>query len=156
MRFPYSFNIGLATDTGEQIVVLRPEVPLRIHGPQGVAELRALVDTGADNTILPSSVANRLQIDTTPCCGPHATAFGGQQIPLSYADIELELRDADNLLHWTAHIYFADFPEGSEPAVLGHEGFLDFFTATFDGQECVLELNPNTDLPSVSIAESIG
>jgi hypothetical protein len=31
--------------------------------------------------------------------------------------------------------------------ILGHEGFLDFFTAVFDGEHCTLELTPNSGLP---------
>jgi hypothetical protein len=51
MRFPYSLNTATSIDTGDEIVLLRPEIPLRIHGPSGEADLLALVDTGADNSI---------------------------------------------------------------------------------------------------------
>ena len=47
-------------------------------------------------------------------------------------------------------MYFAEFPDASERAVvLGHEGFLDYFTATFFGEDCVLELIPNQGIPLV-------
>jgi hypothetical protein len=35
-----------------------------------------------------------------------------------------------------------------ETLILGHQGFLDYFTATFDGDNCVLDLKPNPHLPS--------
>ena len=151
MKFPYSVNISPAIDTGEEIVLLRPEVPLRVHGPSGVAHVQALVDTGADNCIFPQSIASLLGIRTTRGMGPGATAFGGQQIELSFAEVELELDDDEHPpIRWTARLYFADFPEDEEKTViLGHEGFLDFFVATFDGKDCVLELAPTEDMPLI-------
>jgi predicted aspartyl protease len=148
MRFPYSINIGVSIDTGEQIVVLRPEVFLRVHGPAGDTQVHALVDTGSDNSILPMSVARKVGITTTPGSGPGATTYGGHEIPLSFADVDLELADDEHSLRWPAHVYFAEVSEEKETALLGHQGFLDFFTATFDGEECVLELEPNSDFPS--------
>jgi hypothetical protein len=150
MRFPYSLNIVPSIDTGDEIVLLRPEIPLRIHGPAGRADLLALVGTGADTSILPLSVADDLGIETTPGAGPSAIAFGGQQIALSFAEVVLELIQDGNVIRWRARMYFADFPDASEKAaILGHEGFLDYFTATFIGEDCVLELEPNNSIPRV-------
>jgi hypothetical protein len=148
MRFPYTLNIARSIDKGDEIVVLRPEVSIRIVGPAGIAETLALVDTGADNSVFPLSIARHLQIETALGEGPAATAFGGQQIPLSFAEVILELSDDDASIRWHGRLYFADFPNDSEKAViLGHEGFLDYFTATFDGNNCVLNLDPNDDIP---------
>jgi hypothetical protein len=58
MRFPYTLKIPPSIDTGDEIVVLRPEIPIRVYGPTGAADVFALVDTGADNSIgkiLPSA-----------------------------------------------------------------------------------------------------
>ena len=33
--------------------------------------------------------------------------------------------------------------------IIGHQGFLDFFTATFVGEDCYLALEPNSSLPIV-------
>ena len=148
MRFPYTLSIVPSIESGEEIVLLRPEVPIRIHGPAGRADVLALVDTGADNSILPLSVADDLGIETTQGKGPGATAFGGQQIALSFAEVVLELSQHDAVIRWRARLYFADFPDDSEKAViLGHEGFLDYFTATFDGAGCFVELEPNDMIP---------
>ena len=151
MRFPYSLNISPAIDTGEEVVLLRPEVPLRVHGPNGVTRVNALVDTGADNCIFPVSIAHLLGITINKGVGPGATAFGGQRIELSFADVEVELNDDEHPpIRWTARLYFADFPEDEEKtAILGHEGFLDFFVATFHGKDCVLDLTPTDDMPFV-------
>ncbi|MGO8750076.1 MAG: aspartyl protease family protein [Thermoguttaceae bacterium] len=150
MRFPYSLAVVRSIDTGEEIVLLRPEVPIHLYGPAGTVEVVALVDTGADNSIFPLSIARDLGIETTEGKGPAATAFGGQQIALSFADVVLELSQAGVTIRWQGRLHFADFPGDTEKAViLGHEGFLDYFTATFDGAECSLELEPNDSIPVV-------
>ena len=144
MRFPYTVNIAPSVDTGEEIVLLRPEVTITIHGPSGRASVLALVDSGADNTIFPLKFSRMLGIETTKGKGPGALAFGGQQIALSYAEVLLVLRDRESAFRWRTRVYFSDSPtDENQTAVLGHEGFLEFFDATFLGEECVLELVPN-------------
>ena len=86
MRFDYTGIISLTADTGDHVAIFRPEIQLVVHGPRGSREVRALVDTGADE----------------------------------------------------------------ETIILGHQGFLDYFTATFIGEECALELEPNSYLPSTA------
>ncbi len=148
MRFPYTLSVARSIDNGEEIVLLRPEIPIRVYGPAGAAEMLALVDTGSDNSILPLSIARDLGIKTTLGKGPAATAYGGQQIALSFAEVELEVSQDDTLVRWRSRLYFADFPGDMEKAViLGHEGFLDYFTATFDGGDCVVTLEPNDGIP---------
>ena len=150
MKFAYSVNIAPAPETGDPIAILRPEVLLRIHGPNGTENHYALVDTGADNTILPNSVAQRLGIATTKCRGPEARAFGGQRISLTFSDVVLELTDDGSSIRWEARVFFADTePESEDTVILGHQGFLDFFTATFDGDDCSIEVQPNSTLPAV-------
>jgi hypothetical protein len=78
MTFPYTLNIARSTDTGDEIVILRPEIPVRVYGPAGTSEVLALLDTGSDNSILPLSIARDLRIPTTPGRGPAAKAYGGQ------------------------------------------------------------------------------
>lgn len=150
MRFPYSAFLSPAPDTGEEVIIFRPEVPLRIYGASESAVYMALVDTGADNMILPLSIARELNITTHKAKGPAATAFGGQQIPLSYADVQLEIGEDGLTLRWQARVQFFDFPDVQpETLVVGHEGFLDFFTAVFDGERMTLDLDPNRDIPLV-------
>jgi hypothetical protein len=148
MKFNYSALIANASDTGEPMVLFRPEVTMRIHGPSGSRDFLALVDTGADHSILPESIARDLDIPLHPCKGPSATAFGGQQIALSYADVELELVHADGELRWFPRVYFVSGDADKETIILGHQGFLDYFTATFDGEECTVNLQPNDYLPT--------
>lgn len=148
MKFAYSGILSPAPDTGEEVLIFRPEVPLRIHGPNGFASYMALVDTGADNSILPLSIAVQLGIPTESAKGPGATAFGGQQLSLSFADIRLQMSDDQDSWRWPARVYFYDFHDDEpETIVVGHEGFLDYFTAIFDGEQLLLDLEPNHEFP---------
>ena len=50
---------------------------------------------------------------------------------------------------WKTTVGFVEFGSASdEVIILGHGGCLDFFTATFDGENAELELVPNAFLPS--------
>ena len=148
MRFDYSTVVSLAPDTGEAFVIFRPEVPITLHGPKGSDSFLALVDTGADNTIFPESIAHDLGFPLIPGEGPAARAFGGQKVSLSYADVDLELVHTDEILQWKSRVYFLSGAGDEDTLILGHQGFLDFFTATFIGEECALELVPNSYLPT--------
>jgi hypothetical protein len=150
MIFHYTAILSPAPDTGEEIVIFRPEVPLRIFGPNGSAMYMALVDTGADNTIMPMTIARELGITTHRGKGPGAAAFGGQEISLSHADVELELTQDENSLRWRARVQFFGSPDiEPETLIVGHQGFLDHFTAIFDGEQLTLDLQPNGDIPLV-------
>ncbi len=50
---------------------------------------------------------------------------------------------------WKTTVGFVDFGSASDEFImLVHGGCLDFFTATFDGENAELELVPNAFLPS--------
>ena len=65
-----------------------------------------------------------------------------------YADVEMELVHAGTSVRWPAHVYFAADEHEEQTIILGREGFLDFFTATFLGGELALNLEPNEYLPA--------
>ncbi len=114
---------------------------------------RRIGDTGADNTILPESVARDLGIPMTRATGPAARAFGGQEISLFCADVELELARADGRLRSLAHVYFPAAGMDKETIILGQQGFLDYFTATFMGEKRILDLEPSSYLPRLADAQ---
>ncbi|MHB1038529.1 MAG: pepsin/retropepsin-like aspartic protease family protein [Pirellulales bacterium] len=149
MRFEYTAIVSSAPDNGDPVVIFRPEIHLTVHGRRGSSDFLALVDSGADNTILPESIARSLDIPLHPAKGPAAKAFGGQEIALSYADVELELVHDEARLRWLARVYFLAGGADDETLVLGHQGFLDYFTATFIGEEFALDLEPNDYLPKI-------
>jgi hypothetical protein len=149
MNFFYRPAITYSPETGEPTVVLRPEIPVRVIGPRATAQFRALVDTGADNTILPWSLAENCGVELVEGKGPQMEVFGGQKIETLFGDVRFELKDASETIRWRTRVQFFAFPSPEEESlVLGHAGFLDFFTAVFDGQLGELSLTPNSDLPA--------
>jgi len=153
MRFDYTAILSSSPDSGDHVVIFRPEVRIKVHGPKGSGDFLALVDTGADNTILPESIARDLGIPLITGKGPAATAFGGQEIALSYADVALELVHPEKTLQWLARVYFVAGSDEKETLILGHQGFLDYFTAIFKGEECALDLEANAFLPLITGGE---
>jgi predicted aspartyl protease len=147
MRFDYAAIIARAPDSGDYVVIFRPEVQVTLYGPNGSGEFRALVDTGADNIVFPGAVARDLGIPLTACKGPAATVFGGQEVALYAAEVELELVALGERLRWKTQAYFAVGAE-EESLILGHQGFLEYFTATFKGDEFALDLEANPYLPT--------
>jgi hypothetical protein len=149
MKFAYSTVISKFPGSNDYVLLRRPEIPVTIVGPAGELSLIGLVDTGSDNTIFPHSVADLLQISTSLLEGAGATAFGGQRVELQIGDAVLRLHADDGDCAWKSQVCFYDFPSTEDDVViLGHAGFLDYFTATFDGKEAVLTLLPNDQLPS--------
>jgi len=66
--------------------------------------------------------------------------------------VVLEVVHGDERLRWLSRVYFLAGGDAEETLVLGHQGFLDYFTATFIGEECVIDLEPNPYLPRASSA----
>lgn len=137
-------------DGGDYLLILRPEIPVTVIGRRDASPIIGLVDTGSDNTILPMSVAERLGVPVRATAGPPTQVFGGNHVQLFAGEAELELQSGDEVIRWKADLYFHDFPPGEvEVAILGHAGFLNYFTATFDGLDGILTLLPNEELPAV-------
>jgi hypothetical protein len=149
MIFSYQPVIVAAAD-GDFLELLRPEIEVSIEGVLGRATVVGLVDTGSDNTIFPKSVADVLGIRLSPSSAPPALTFGGLSIPLSAGVVTLQLESDDASVRWQTTINFYEFESPElEAVILGHTGFLEYFTATFDGQKCTLTLVPNNDMPQV-------
>jgi hypothetical protein len=108
-----------------------------------------LLDTGSDHTILPKHLADDLGILLQPAVGKQARAFGGQHIRLFYGDAIMSISDNGESVSWPATIFFYDSPlDGEEEMiVLGHSGFLNYFTAILDGKSGILTLVPNDEIP---------
>ena len=64
LTFPYRLARGVnPSPAAPEVPVFRPIIPVRFVGPHGLDALTfALVDTGADKTVLPSSLAGTLGV----------------------------------------------------------------------------------------------
>ena len=148
MKFPYRAHIGLAPETGESQIILRPEVVVRIVGPTCSEAFLGLVDSGADNTVLPTSIADRLGIPLRPAQGPSGVAFGGHELRFQVGQVEFQLFDDETTWVWNTDVLFHQFEETQdETLILGHAGFLDFFRTLLDPEQAAVELTPNGLFP---------
>jgi hypothetical protein len=62
----------------------------------------------------------------------------------------LKLQSVEESLTWKTTVFFHDFAAAEdETVILGHLGFLEYFTAVFDGKLATLALTPNDELPTI-------
>jgi hypothetical protein len=115
-------------------------IPVRVIGPSGDDNLLGLADTGADDTLLPDVLIGPLGAVITP--GDQAVIVGidGGTTVVRYARVDLELPG----YRWSARVGF----HASFSTMLGHTGFLDHFTATFNGKRRQMTLTPNGTAPA--------
>ena len=123
-------------------ITFQPKIPLHVFGPKGKIRFDALVDTGSALTIFPRFIADQVGVTLHERNVTHTSGIGEGNVRLFHAkDIELELQIDEGMYRWSAPVWFSESDES--PALLGRKGFLEFFTATFHGDEHILTLEPN-------------
>ena len=148
MKFRYRSVISMDSETGDPLLLMRPEIPVTVVGSRGRVTYSALVDTGADNVVFPRSVADQLGIDLNPSRRSEAIGFGGGSVALLSSTATLEIANPTALFRWSSQALFSDCqPQDDDVILLGYFGFLEFFQANFDGLRGWLELIPNHRLP---------
>ena len=114
-------------------VVSRPTVDLALSNGRRTRKMRALVDTGAPFCIMGRAVADALDIDRAPRHGEDRTVhiLGGEH-PARLATVHLDLPPFAGL-GWETRCAFlyGELPT-SFLGVLGQEGFLDRWVASFN------------------------
>ena len=119
----------------------RPLVALHVHSTGRSTLTDALIDTGADISIFPKFVADRLRLDLTglPEVSVNAPLGGGGSYRL-YA-VELELRRAGQVLRWKTSVGFTEHEMSY--AFLGTKGFFEFFDLAYSARRQTIEIVPN-------------
>ncbi len=146
MRFAYRpFEVRPTPAQPGVSVIYRPLIPVRVIGSTGDLALLALLDTGADETLLPGFLVPRIGVEIDPDAQARFRGVGGQLVTASYGRVELEARTRRQSYRWPAMVGFL---EGSPAAILGHAGFLQYFTATFNSQRRQVTLTANDTLRS--------
>lgn len=157
MKFPYRrYGVVVAPGTS---VLMRPEVPLRVIGDSGDVFCWALVDTGADHSIIPQSFAAQIGVNLDASDEADegiVSGFAGGQARVRFAEVTLQLGRAGQTVQWTATVGFVEFEQPEdEVTILGHIGCLEFFRSTFDGETKEVELVPTPAFPG-SVTGSVG
>jgi hypothetical protein len=148
MKWPYHPYAVDESSICRSGVTYRPEANISVRGDAGEVFLRSLIDTGADHTVLPMSVADKVGAQLLFEEENTAKGVGGHEISIIPGRVQLKLISSDDACEWTAIVAFADFerPE-DECSLLGHAGCLEYFFAAFDGVERVVELTLRATLP---------
>jgi hypothetical protein len=147
MRFSY---VALPTrrpvyPLGGAFVRHRPLMAIEVRGPSGARPLSAILDSGADDTLLPAYLAPRLGIDLAHAPAGEAGTVGGPPIPYSYADVCLRLSDGYEECEWDGIVGFVAAP--MRWAILGCAGALQYFDLQLLGMRREALLIPNTSFP---------
>ncbi len=146
MKFDYKVYPRDPAPGAPEGITFQPKIPVAVFGPTGKTRFDALVDTGADQTIFPRFNASNVGAELHERNSTHTNGIGGHSVKLFYAEgIELELRIDGEIYRWKAPVWFSESDES--PALLGRKGFLEYFTATFDGDNHLLTLEPNKRFP---------
>lgn len=140
MRFVYQAYLVRGIGTNRFATVHRPMIQVRVIGPNGDDKLLGLADTGADDTLLPDYLIGPLGVVVAPGDQAVIVSIDGGTSVVRYGTVDLELPG----YRWSARIGFhANFH-----TILGHVGFLDHFTATFNGHRRYVNLTPNGSAPA--------
>lgn len=100
-----------------------------------------LVDTGSENVLAASWLADLAGIDLGRNVDRAILGIGGQNIEVSFAEIELRLHRPDDAADWISRrsdIGFFSAWQAPFAVVLGQTGFLDQFTVTFHRSAAML------------------
>lgn len=144
MRFEYVAYTVQSSPTIPDGVVYRPEVTVRLSGPLGNFVVSALIDTGADETVLPRSLAGVLGVVPDDEHAGHAQGVTGQYMSIAPGELAIEIVGPDLTYRWTTLVSFADFPNSADECViLGHVGALEYFVTEFDGENRVGTIRPS-------------
>jgi hypothetical protein len=150
MKWPYSRYQVDKSPICPDGVVFRPEARVCVRGITAEAILGVLIDTGADHTLLPISIAHRIGARLFEDERDSARGVGGHAIAMIPGVVELELFSNDGSCTWTTVVAFAEFDRpDDECSILGHAGCLEFFLASFDGPKHTVELIQIGDFPLV-------
>ena len=131
MIFPY-----WETLRGGEVRFL-PLIDLRVHNGTRSLQMDALVDSGADHSVLGNEVAVDLGI--SPNSGQLVTVVGagGYELEGFLTEVTFEIGKH----RWTAPVIFSDAARGR--AILGQIGFFAFFSVTFRYQKRELDIRKN-------------
>jgi hypothetical protein len=119
----------------------RPIVLVTLLAPSMTAPLNGLLDSAADDTVFPDSMAVRLGLDLTNAPTGEVTGVAANPSPVRFAQLTLRLTDGIEFCEWTALVGFTSAP--LRQPLLGFAGCLQFFDAAFRGAREEVELTPN-------------
>lgn len=135
MKFPYVEFLGLAEER-----IFRPMVPITFQLGKQFFPSYALVDSGADYTILPIEIAAVFDFKLSDQPQYTIQGAGGGVFTIYKSPKKLEhvfqkkgFRD----IRFSSYVYFA---ESGSTALLGQKGFLDQLKVMMDGSKKEIDI----------------
>lgn len=135
MKFKYSEYIGPRNSR-----IFRPTVPIVFRNKSKIISTEAIIDSGADFTILPIEMAGFLGITLNVHKKAVFHGAGGNPFTVYHSPVEIEhiLRQAGfRPIRWKTKVFFAELQPG---ILLGHKGFLERFRVVLDGKRREVEV----------------
>jgi hypothetical protein len=133
------------------VIRYRPVMGVRLTGSADSRLYDGLLDTGADDTVFNAAIADLLGIDLRNA-EELVISLAGRAKRLRCRNASVLLRITDGLqetYEWTGTIGFVTAPLHYN--LLGHAGFLQFFSADFDGEARQVTLTPKRSFPGSRI-----
>lgn len=127
------------------VIVKSPVIPLTLSGRSSIRpEVIALLDSGADLSIVPEDMAELLDLDTSM---PSDKSKGiGGEVEVKTTKMNIELRKTHETYSFQIPVQVV-LGDSKLPVLIGRAGFFDRFRITFDQRNQVISLKPNsTDL----------
>ncbi len=148
MKLPYMAvptKLPIPSLGGRQ-VRFRPVVAILLTGTATPQLRDGLLDTGAHDTVFSDAVATALGLDLANAeQRPISLAGRPQPVICRYAMIRLRITDGIEIFEWPATVGFIN--ARLHYGLLGQAGFLQFFSADFDGESNAVTLTPKPSFP---------
>jgi hypothetical protein len=131
---------------GGNLVRHRPVLAVMLTGTATPQLRDGLLDTGADDTVFSDAVAAALGVDLS-LAEQRSISLAGRPQPLlcRYVAVQLRICDGIETFEWPATVGFV--AARLHYALLGQAGFLQFFSADFDGEAHIVTLTPKPSFP---------
>jgi hypothetical protein len=126
-----------------------PVFSVAVGGPSGEWSRDCLVDSAADDTIFPITVARKVGIDLSNAPVGEARQVGGVILSYRYAQVTLRISDGLETCEWPAIVGFLDQP--MRWALLGQTGFFQFLDVHLRGGRREVILTPDVAFPGQHI-----
>ncbi len=124
--------------------VKSPSIPIILSGKSGKYQFIALLDSGADMSVIPEDVAELLGVDLTEN-KEEASGIGGK-VPAIQSTIYLEIGKGHENYSFSIPIKVIFNKGGQEiPILLGRAGFFDKFVITFNQKDEKITLKKNQE-----------
>lgn len=110
---------------GKEGIVPEPIVPVGVFTSHGVKYFAFLVDSGADFTLLPKSLAEEIGINLRRCRTSLTLGIEGRGIKIYHAKLQIRIGD------WTSWVRCAFANHDRIPPLLGRLDLFSRYTITF-------------------------